>query len=378
MNPVLTFQDDVNPLLTELRRYLAQHPETPLLCSVTHPLPGLPLIPERAERVYRNYRQYLQTPWGLAGYTDIRHYQYPQLSYAGLYTLVEAAQDVVCPTPTVPAPSMAVVNPINGLVAVYAGDNLEDRAESTPVWEGKLILPDHWNAVDVLYQVRLALAQAGAAWYPGALYVERVAYPWLTPEGLPTQTAYIANGEVRLPVIGYAIDPHTEALVYLSLVGHKTAARSIWGSLNTMHQRKLTLEAHRTHTTVVSSHNYATYTASVDADTGLLRMQIVERRACAADVEDWAYLVTPPGLDAAAVNAAFAARLSAVLPIGVPAQWGGKLREAGDDLGLVRPCLFGGDVGAAYALTADEQWLDVIAGLLRDDPAFVIPETLNG
>jgi len=30
----------------------------------------------------------------------------------------------------------------------------------------------------------------------------------------------------------------------------------------------------------------------------------------------------------------------------------------------------------AYALTADEQWLDLIAGLLRDDPAFVIPETL--
>ena len=165
-------------------------------------------------------------------------------------------------------------------------------------------------------------------------------------------------------------------MVYLSFVGHKTATRSIWGSLNTMHQRKLTLDAPGLHTTVVSSHNYATYTASVDADTGLLRMQIVDRRALAADVEDRAYLVIPRGLDAAASDSAFAVRLGAVLPIGVPAQWGSQLREVGDDLGLVRPCLCGGDVGVAYALTADAQWLDLVAGLLRDDPAFVIPETM--
>ncbi len=377
MNPVLTFQEDVNPLLTELGDYIAQHPDVTLLCPVARPLPGLPMIPENVERVYRNYRQYLQTPWGLATYTDIRYHQYPQLTYASLFTLTEPTPDVVCPRPTVPEPAVAVVNPLNGLAAVYAGDNLTPEVLATAaVWEGKLTLPDHWNELDVLAMVRRALAQAGALWYPGALYAERVAYPWLTPEGLPAQTATIANGEVRLPVIGYAVDPESNAVVYLSLVGHKTAARSIWGSLNTMHQRKLTLDAPGLHTTVVSSHNYVTYTASVDADTGLLRMQIVDRCALTADVEDRAYLVIPRGLDAASIDAAFAVRLGAVLPIGVPAQWGSQLREVGDDLGLVRPCLSGGDVGAAYALTADEQWLDLIAGLLRDDPAFVIPEQL--
>ena len=377
MNPILTFQEDVNPLLTELGSYIAQHPDVTLLCPVARPLPGLPMIPENAEHLYRNYRHYLQTPWGLATYTDIRYHQYPQLSYAGLYSLVEPKPDVVCPRPTVPERAVAVVQPLNGLTAVYAGDSLTaEMLATTPVWEGKLTLPDHWNELDVLALVRRELAQAGAPWYPGALYAERVAYPWLTPEGLPAQTAYIANGEVRLPVSGYVIEPDSQEVVYLSLVGHKTAARSIWGSLNTMHQRKLTLDAPGLHTTVISSHNYATYTASVDADTGLLRMQIVDRRALAADVEDRAYLVVPRGLDAAATDSAFAVRLGAVLPIGVPAQWGSQLREVGDDLGLVRPCLCGGDVGTAYALTADEQWLDLVAGLLRDDPAFVIPETL--
>jgi len=107
-----------------------------------------------------------------------------------------------------------------------------------------------------------------------------------------------------------------------------------------------------------------------------MRMQIVDRRAFAPDVEDRAYLVTPAGLDAAAVNAAFAARLTAVLPVGIPALWGAKLRTVGDDLGLVRSCLSGGDVGTAYTLTADAQWLELITGLLHDDPDFVIPETL--
>ena len=378
MDTVLTYQEEVTPLLTELRDYVAQHPDTVLFCTNSQPLPGLPLIPESAERVYRNYCNYVQTRWGLASYADIHYHHYPRLSYVGLHTLVEAAENVILPVGSIPEPGTAVINPITGFCAVYAGDGRDqDVAATPPVWEGRIPLPGRWYAHEVLLQVRLALAQAGVPVYPRALFSQRVAYPWLTPEGLPAETAYIANGQVRVPIIGYVIDPDTDEVIYLNLVGHKTAARSIWGSLNTMHLRKLTLDAPHLHTTVISSHTYATYTAVVDADTGLLRMQIVDRRAFASDVEDRAYLVAPTGLGTAAVDTAFAVRLSAVLPVGIPAAWGSKLREVGDDLGLVCQCLSGGDVGSAYTFTADEQWLDLVAGLLKSDPQFTIPKTLG-
>ncbi len=380
MDTVLTYQDPAAALvLQELRAYLAQQPAAPLLCTAAQPVPGFPVISDRAEHVYRNYRHYVHTPWGLATYAEVRYAAFPNLSYLGLHTLTEPLPDAPLPSPTLPTLAAAVVNPLTGLVAVYTTtDTAGDFTDAQPLWEGKITLPERWRDLDILRDIRLALAQAGVPLYPGTLYAERVAYPWLTAEGLPASAAFIANGEVRLPVIGYAVDPESDALVYLNLVGHKTAARSIWGSLSTMHQRKLTLEspAHRA-LTVQSAHHYATYTTCLDADIGLWRMQLVDRRALLPDVTDRAYLVAPAGLDAAAVDTAFAARLTAVLPVGIPAQWGAALRQAGDDLGLVRACLSGGDVGLACALTAEAQWLDLLAELLHSDPTFVLPETLT-
>jgi hypothetical protein len=377
MEALLIYQEDVSRLLAELRTYRARHPDTVLLSMASHAFPGLPLIAEEAERVYRHYRQYLQTPWGLATYADIRYTTYPTLSYVGLHTLAEPAEGQSLPELHLPDPAVALVNPLTGMTAVFPGDGTAVDFRAVPAWEGKVTLPERWRGSDVLQSVRTALAQAGVPLYPGTLFAERVAYPWLTPEGLPAPSPFIANDEVRLPVIGYAVDPDTEELIYLNFVGHKTAVRSIWGSLNTVHHRKLLLETRRVGGSVISSHAYATYTAVVDTDTGLLRMQIVDRRALAADVEGRAYLVTPTGVDDQALDAAFAARLTAVLPVGIPAAWGGKLRQAGDELGLVRACLTGGDVGAAYTLTADEEWLTLIAGLLNRDSDFVIPKTLT-
>jgi hypothetical protein len=310
MDPVLVYHDDVTRLLSELQAYLAQHPEAVLLGTERCPFPGLPVIPDDAPSVYRNYRHYVKTPWGQATFANIRYAHYPTLSYAGLLTLVEPAPDVTLPRFSVPDVATAVVNPITGLTAVFAGDGLSDNVTlGQATWEGKLSLPDRWREPDVLHAVRLALARAHVPLLPGTLFAERVPYPWLTPEGLPAAMVTIANGEVCLPVIGYAVDGDTDEVVYLSLVGHKTATRSIWGSLNTIHQRKLTLETGRSCMTVVSSHTYATYTDVVDADTGLLRMQIVDRRAFAPDVAARAYLIAPSGLAAADVHAAFAARL---------------------------------------------------------------------
>ena len=377
MDAVLTYQDDAPDLLTELHDYAAAHPGTVLLCTEHQPLPGLPVIADDAERVYRDYRQYLGTPWGLAAYTDVRYSRYPTLTYADLHTLVEPRTDVPLPRIALPEPGAALVQPLTGTAAVYAGDRLApDFDREQPVWEGKIAVPEHWHAVDLLRTVRLALAQAALPVYPATLYMARVDYPWLTSEGLPAPTATITNGEVQLPLVGYAVDPESNEVIYLSLVAHKTAARSIWGSLSTAHQRKLLLDAPEHRMTVVSSHRYATYTDILDADTGLLRMQIVDRRVAAADVEDRAYLVAPAGLDTAALHAAFAARLNAVLPVGVPGAWGARLHEVGDDVGLVRRCFSGGDVGVAYALSADDEWLGLITQLLRNDAEFAIPRSL--
>ncbi len=377
MDAILVYQDDATPLLSELRTYVAEHPTSVLLCTEREPLPGLPVIPDDAEYVYRNYRQFLQTPWGLAMAADVGYFRFPALSYAGLHSLVEPRPGVPLPKVALPDPGVALVHPLTGMASVYAGDGLEvDFDHALPRWEGKLTVPEQWNAVDLLRAVRLALAQAAIPLYPANLFMPRVDFPWLTPEGLPAQTATIANGEVQVPLIGYAVDPESNEVIYLSLVAHKTAARSIWGSLSTAHQRRLLLDAPRHRITVVSSHRYATYTDVLDADTGLLRMQIVDRRAASADAEERAYLVTPSGLDASALHTAFATRLNAVLPVGIPAHWGKRLHEVGDERGLVHRCVSGGDVGVAYALSADEAWLDVLTQLLRDDPAFVIPRTL--
>ena len=377
MDAILTTYDDAAALLSELRAYASEHPGKILLCTERHPLPGLPVIAQDAECIYRDYHQFLQTPWGLATYANTHYYSYPMLAYADLHVLAEPLGDVPLPKATVPELGAALVHPLTGTTAVFAGDGRGlDFDRALPLWEGKVAMPEHWHATDLLRAVRLALARAALPVYPATLFMARVDYPWLTPEGLPAPTATIANDEVQLPLVGYAVDPETSEVVYLSLVAHKTAARSIWGSLSTAHQRKLLLDTPAHRMTVVSSHHYVTYTDVLDADTGLLRMQIVDRRAAAADVEDRAYLIAPAGLDTATLHAAFAARLNAVLPVGIPAVWGSRLREVGDDVGLVRRCLSGGDVGVAYTLSADETWLDLITQLLKEDPEFAIPRTL--
>jgi hypothetical protein len=42
------------------------------------------------------------------------------------------------------------------------------------------------------------------------------------------------------------------------------------------------------------------------------------------------------------------------------------LHQVGDEHGLVTPCPHGGDVAAAYALVADDTWLELLDTLLRN------------
>jgi len=354
----------------ELQRY-AQSGKL-LFCTQGNPIPGLPVIKDGAEAIYRNYSTHYQTPWGLAGRGNLSYSSFPVLSGMSVYSLVEPKQDVGLPAMVVPDLAVAVVNPVTGLTSVYAGVNLEGRDLSveTPAWQGKVPLPDRWYGYTVLDEVRLVLALAGAPYYPTKLLVEVVDFPWKSNDGVASSPATIANEEVRLPVVGYAYDPDSKEVIFLSLVGNKTAARSIWGSLSTAHRRRLTLEYPNSHdnrmaVTVESSHNYSTYTQP--ADDSLLLMHIVDRRCTSGDntQAEAVYLVLPHGSTDEEKHAAFAARLDAVLPVGVPAQWGKTLYQLGLNNDLVQLCGSGGDVEVAYRLPA-AGWLELINTALQE------------
>jgi hypothetical protein len=364
--PIEAYHDrDASQLLEELRTYMNE--ATELLLAEA--LPGLPAIPKNAETVYRGWRPATKTPWGMAEAFGLRT-GYRHLPYAGIQKLVEP-NDAPKPAAMVPELAIAVINPITGLTSVYADQETAEHLD-TPVWQGLVSLPERARMdYNVLTDVRQALAEAGVPFYPQKLFVEQVQdlYPWIDRQGELVAPGSIANDEVRLNVSGYAVDPDTHEVIYLGLIGHKTATRSVWGSLSTSHKRRLTLETpgdyhRRTPVSVESSHNYVTYTTQLDPDTGLQRLLIVDRR-CTGENEEGVYLILPKGATDDQKYAAFAARLGAVLPVGVLPAWGKALYQMGLDNHLVKVILAGGDVGIAYRLNAGG-WMELLDTALQD------------
>ncbi len=47
----------------------------------------------------------------------------------------------------------------------------------------------------------------------------------------PELIASVSFGGLRAYGLGYAVDPDTEAAIYLSLVGYRTAVRGVWAAL---------------------------------------------------------------------------------------------------------------------------------------------------
>lgn len=379
----LSYTDDEAPaVVAELAKFARRHPGMVLFSTARAPLPGLPAIAPDTPTTYLHYRLAYQLPWGIATRAQPSAGTYPHLAYLPLYCLArDAAHPATDPLPTshIPALGAALVNPVTGLTRLYPGDGTapDFSLDTPPVWTRKLALPRRWIAGDVLTRVRQALVRAGLPLYPGTLFVEPVdGYPWMR-DRTPLAPATVRSKEMAVPLIGYAIDEDTQEVIYLNMVGHKTATRSLWGSLNTHHQRTITVDdpltgPHRAY----SSHHYATFSTPLDPDTGLIRLMILDKRALAPHVESLAYLILPQTLAPAAADRAFAARLNAVLPLGILPAWGHALRERGADRQLVRSLTAGGDAGHAYALDADAAWQDVIVTALHAG-AITIPEDLG-
>jgi hypothetical protein len=306
-----------------------------------------------------------RTPWGLAetvygseiGGDDV-------YAVTPVWRIVVPDGQRPYPGAVVPVPSVAVLDMTTGMVSVYA-DGSDEPIHHLRLGPDTLEEADGWDLAKV---IRRRLCRDRIPVYPTAIYTtSRFPYPYPLVRGdRLTRAAYVANKEVGVPLAGCAVAPYTEEVVYLHVVGHKTAVRSIWATLNGRAGNAVQISAPGISHRAYSSQNYVTYSDPVDADLGLVRLVIVDRRAVDREVVgSEAYLVAPDttNLD---LDQAFATRLDAVLPIPILPEWGSALREEGERQGLVKACRHGGDVGTALAVVPDvERWQILVEGLVR-------------
>ena len=334
------------------------------VCSHDRPIPGLPIDPNRwPEWVERDGRYLASTPWGLAD--SVYAHEIGGEVYAITPILNVVIPGKPYPGAAMPERGYAVLDVITGMVTVHTENGNE------PVHFFRLG-PDVLEGADgrdLAKIIRRRLCRDRIPVYPAAVHITIAPYPYPLVRGTGhlTKTAYVANKEVGVPLVGYAIAPLTGEVVYLHIVGHKTAVRSIWATLNGRAGNVINItvpdDVHRAY----SSQNYVTYSDPVDPDLGLVRLTLVDRRAVDREVADGeAFLIVPDGTAEHDLDRAFITRLNAVLPIPVLPEWGSTLRAEGEEKHLVKPCRFGGDVGLALAIAPDvERWQDLIEGLVR-------------
>lgn len=337
----------------ELPQVLAEHP-TSLLCDFWNPLPGVPCF--EPEYDYAN-AQYC-SPWGAVERLTGSKLGTRHLWRFHFYRLRRPNPEA--PRPQMPQPGYAVIDPITEIVTVYAENGDDDP---TSIFNCRVSI-DGKDGHKVLKQIRVELAKAGVPVYPSALYAQpSLPYPW--EEGRTFEVPRVFNDEVAVSLVGCVLDPDTQGVVYLHIVGSKTACRSIWGTLNTGGTRTLNVILGDQHRTAYSySQDFDTYSASLDPDINLYHFIVTDHRATARKVEKRAYLVIPNHEGQLDLGRAFAARLNALLPIPVLPQWGGILLDHGLDNDLLNPCAFGGDVAQAYAI-GREGWIETIEQLVQ-------------
>ena len=353
-------------VLSELPQVLKKH--TLLLCSAGRPVPGLPCLVELESRWDdARGRSVTLTPWGEAQaiYDGYTLGTYDLHSVLPLYRLYDLPPDA--PEARVPEPGHAVIDVLTGVATVYAQNG---GSEPEAVYTTRVSDLERQTGKEALRQIRADLALAGVPVYPGALYGESsIPYPWEDEGDFSAPSVH--NDEVSVPLVGYVLDPDSQEVVYLHVVGAKMALRSIWGTLSNGGGQMVSLAADR-HITGYTSHNYETFSSSVDeaSPTGevthLHRLVITDRQAIAPDVAERAYLVIPKeGSDDLDRGEVFAARLNALLPIPILPHWGTTLRQYGSRRELLQPCLCGGDVEQAYRITKDG-WVELVTDLIQD------------
>ena len=358
----LIYQDARNRFKTALAELPAVLERHTLLCSRDNPIPGLPCFDaDRARSKWDATRrkQLFLTPWGEAalvyGHDLSARRLYPIMP---LYRLCDGADGVPVQAPEL---GHAVVDTLTGIVTVY-----QNAAPEQPVYNTRVLL-DGKTGKEVLQHVWADLALAGVPVCPMELYGDStLPYPWEDDETGGFAITHAANDQVSVPLVGYVLDPETNEVVYLHIAGHKTALRSIWGALSNGGSQTVSISGGGHHHFACSSHNYSTFSETVDPDTNLYRLIVADRRATDQEAEGRAYLVIPRSETDLDLGTVLAARLNALLPIPVLPEWGKTLRRRGiaDDK-LLTPCLYGGDVEKAFLITEDG-WIELVEELIQN------------
>lgn len=326
----------------------------PVIFHPNNPIPGLPSLPADYPLEQDGDPSLVRTPWGAAEVLWGSRAE-GLWSFTPLYRLV-TPNDRPLPEPRIPRIGYAAWDTVTGLVAVHADDGGE------PVYHLRL---DRMERVrQAVANIRADLAWQGIPVYPSRLYrSDSLPCPWDDA----FKTPRVTNREVGVPLVGYALDRYQGEVVYLHIVGAKSAIRSIWATLNQGAGRKpLYIDAEH-FLTGSPTGNYVSYSSPVLADTGDYRMVILDRRAAGDTAKDTAYLVIPkdqePGQDD--LYAVFAARLDDVLAIPILPGWGERLYQEGLSLHLTRPLVCGGDVAAGYAIANDPRWIELVQSLIQ-------------
>jgi hypothetical protein len=347
----MIYQDKyAKTVLEEIPAVLEKHPK--LICDLREPLPGLlSTLNPSSHWSEEERRSVYETPWGdakvIAG-KDLGTYKLHRFKF---YKLISSNPDT--PDARMPRGGYATFDLVTGFVAVYAHD------DAVPVYHTSIHVVDGTRPVNVLREIRAELARAGVPVYPHTIYgVSELSYPWDEDDGR-FRVPRASNDEASTPMVGYALDPETQDVVYLHIAGHKTALRSIWGTLSNGGWGSINCGALRGY----NGGDYQTYSSPIDRDTGTYRMIIVAASAVDLQVEESAHMLVADETEID-LGESFAARLNALLPVPVLPQWGEVLMRYGEDDGLLTLCPCDGDVKKAYRITQDG-WIELIEQLIQ-------------
>ncbi len=335
-------------VLDEIQSVLENHPK--LICDLRDPLPGLLTTSDPNSRWSEKlWQSVYETPWGdaekIAG-KDLGTYKLHRFRF---YQLLDPDADL--PDARVPQGGYATFDVATGFVAVYAQD------DTAPVYHTSIRVVDGMRSRNLLREIRTELARAGVPVYPHTLYgVSELSYPWDEDSGT-FRVPRARNDEVSVPMVGYALDPETQDVVYLHIAGHKTALRSIWGTLSNGGWHSIYCDGVRAY----NGGDYQTFSSPIGHNTDTYRMIIVSASAVEPQVEEVAHmLINEAEID---TGESFAARLNALLPIPVLPQWGETLLHYGEKDELLAFCPCDGDV-KAYRIT-QEGWVELIEQLIQ-------------
>jgi hypothetical protein len=343
------YQDQIKRLPDILRKM------GPLISNWHEPIPGFPFIREAEREWVDGYGALVKTPWGMA--QSLWSTLIEELhAFVPMYRIL-VPNDNPLPEPQVPDIGYAVWDTITGIVAVYSNRYPE------PVYL-RPEFPSSGSIRDALKWIRMDLAEQGIPIFPTRLYRrDSMPYPW---DGVPTRQHAVSNREVTVPLVGYALDGVW--VVYLHIVGPKTALRSIWATLQT--RKPVSIAADR-FLTGGGTGNYASHTEPIPG-TRDYRLIVLDRRALAGDGEV-AYLVIPGGKgrrdwsdeDRRQYTMIFAERLDSVLPVPILPEWGEALVKAGSQSGLIRCLDIGGDVDYGCVISRDDRWIEIVRALVQ-------------